>query len=205
MLSDPGVADSLNTLVPPGHLQSAPGPIPDRVVLVLTQNPADSQTVNWRTNYAVEEARAQITVADDGPGLHLTAREAVGDTLARTSDSGLAHHQSLTFTGLEPDTLYAYRVRGLGEGVQLYQHIEVEAERIRFESRTVTGNLYDAFDLVRRDDGSKALEERLPPGQPQRICTNPEPPRETRCWQGTELLHFQFMHGAPPEIRIGPV
>lgn len=444
-------AQSRNTLVPPGHLQYAPGPIPDRVVLVLTQNPADSQTVNWRTNYAVEEARAQITEADDSPGLHLTAREAVGDTLARTSDSGLAHHHSVTFQGLEPDTLYAYRVRGqdtwsewfqfrtaaadftpfsfiyfgdaqnsvrshfsrvireaflktvnpafmlhagdlvnlrrgihgdewgewfdagsfinamvpsfpvagnhefvnhtdeageefrvlsdlwgaqfrvppngpeghqetvyfveyqdvlfvaldsmraidseasamvqagwleevlsrrdyrwvfvshhhpihsvsqgrdnprlreywmplyqqygvdmvlqghdhtygrgtnipegatmvdeelgtvyvvsvagpkmyfvsdiarermqrLGEDVQLYQHIEVEVDRIHFESRTVTGNLYDAFDLVRRDDGSKALEERLPPGQPQRICTNPEPPRETRCWQGTELV-----------------
>ena len=444
-------AQSRNTLVPPGHLQYAPGPIPDRVILVLAQNPESSQTVNWRTNYAVDEALAQISEAHDGPGLHLTAREVTGTTRPRISENGLAHHHSVTFDGLRPNTLYAYRVRGqgtwsewfqfrtarqgfspfsflyfgdaqnsvrshfsrvireaflqsinpafmlhagdlvnlrrgihgdewgewfdagafinamvpsfpvagnhefvyqtdeagertrvlsefweaqfsvagngppghqetvyfveyqdvlfvaldsmraidseesaivqarwledvlgrkdyrwvfvshhhpihsvslgrdnpalrehwmpiyqrhgvdmvlqghdhtygrgtnipqgammvdqsvgtvyvvsvagpkmyfvadiarqrmnrLGEDVQLYQHIEVEYDRIRFESRTVTGRLYDAFHLVKDLDGRNRLEERLPPGMIERICTNPDREREDRCWQGTELV-----------------
>jgi hypothetical protein len=75
----------------------------------------------------------------------------------------------------------------VGEDVQLYQVIRVEANRLVFESRTVTGQLYDAFDIQRLPDGRNQLIDRLPPGMIERTCLNPNRPRPTRCWEGTEL------------------
>jgi hypothetical protein len=440
-----------NTLVPPGVQRYQPTPFPDRIVLNLTQDPARSQTVNWRTAASVEVARAQITEAVDSVGLHLSALDVLGDAQPVQTENGLAHHHSVTFDDLLPDTLYAFRVRGddtwsewfqfrtakaepepftfvyfgdaqnsvlshfsrvireamlrtaepafmlhagdlvnlrdgihddewgewfdagsflygmvpnfvvagnheyvkredeagdevyqlselfpahfrvpangpagfqdtvyyveyqgvlfvaldsvralqseqeaiaqaqwldalltdrndrwiiishhhpmnsvslgrdnpplrqhwqplyqkhgvdmvlqghdhtygrgtnvpegamliddevgtvyvvsvagpkmylisdqardhmdrLGEDVQLYQILTVEADRIRFESRTAIGHLYDAFHLVRQADGRNVLEEKLPPGQVERLCTNPDRPRPTRCWEGRELV-----------------
>jgi phosphodiesterase/alkaline phosphatase D-like protein len=104
--------ESLNTLVAPGLQQYAPAAAPDRVSLVATADPSTSQTVTWRTNAGVTESVAQIARAVPTPGLHLAARDAVGRIVPLRTDNGLAHHHSVTFEGLEPDTLYAYRVRG---------------------------------------------------------------------------------------------
>lgn len=41
---------------------------------------------------------------------------------------------------------------------QMYQTIDVEAGRLRYRAYTVTGDLYDAVDIVRAADGSKSLE-----------------------------------------------
>lgn len=110
-----------NTLVPVGETRYRASSDPDRVILVMDQRPARSQTVNWRTSHAVGEAVAQITEAHDTPGLHLTAREVQGTTRPRITDNGLAHHHSVTFDDLRPDTLYAYRVRGHGTWSEWYQ------------------------------------------------------------------------------------
>ncbi len=110
-----------NTLVPRGELRYVASSDPDRVVLVLDQRPAHSQTVNWRTSFAAEQAVAQVTEAHDSPGLHLTARTVTGTTRPRTTDNGLAHHHSVTFDDLRPDTLYAYRVRGHGTWSEWFQ------------------------------------------------------------------------------------
>jgi hypothetical protein len=89
-----------------------------------------------------------------------------------------------------------YRVAGgarqaltrVGEDAQLYQVVRVEESRLRFESRTVTGTLYDAFDVERLRDGRKRFVDRRPAASPERVCGNPAPPRPTRCWNGTELV-----------------
>lgn len=102
-----------NTLVPKG--ETSPyhaSAFPDRIVLTATTHPAQAQTVNWRTRSSVETAYAQITKATGSPGLHLSANNIKGDTQALNGQNGLAHHHHVTFVDLEPDTLYAYRVRG---------------------------------------------------------------------------------------------
>jgi hypothetical protein len=76
----------------------------------------------------------------------------------------------------------------IGEDVQLYQVVHVAPDRLRFESRTATGRLYDAFDIVRKPDGHKKMVDRMPAGSPESRCTNPELPRPTRCWEGKELV-----------------
>tara|TARA_R100001039_G_C1848394_1_gene108451 strand:+ start:912 stop:2306 length:1395 start_codon:yes stop_codon:yes gene_type:complete len=111
LVTTPVVAQ--NTLVPAGetspYLATA---FPDRIVLTATADPARAQTVNWRTRGSVDQAYAQITRATGSPGLHLNAKNISGETRPLDAHNGLAHHHHVTFTGLEPDTLYAYRVRG---------------------------------------------------------------------------------------------
>jgi len=49
------------------------------------------------------------------------------------------------------------------ENTQLYQIIEVAGDEIRYEARTATGRLYDAFVLKQRVGKPNALLETLPP------------------------------------------
>ncbi len=101
-----------NTLVPGDHARYAPGVFPDRIILLVTADPSRSQTVNWRTRPALNETRAQIVRAHGGVGLHLDAETVTGSSRKLVAENGLAHHHSVTFLGLQPDTLYAYRVAG---------------------------------------------------------------------------------------------
>jgi acid phosphatase type 7 len=110
-----------NTLVAPGLQQYAPIASPDRVGLVATADPSSSQTVTWRTNAGVTDSVAQIARAKPTPGLHLTARTIRGRIIPLRTDNGLAHHHAATFEGLEPDTLYAYRVQGQGTWSEWFQ------------------------------------------------------------------------------------
>jgi hypothetical protein len=41
--------------------------------------------------------------------------------------------------------------------------IHVSRERIRYEARLATGELYDAFSLVKSSDGRSTLIEQIPP------------------------------------------
>jgi len=101
-----------NTLVPEGVSRYHATAFPDRVILIPTAKPESSQTINWRTNTEVTEAVAEIAVATDDPGLHLNARSQRGQIRFLKTENGPAHHHHVTFSQLEPDTLYAYRVMG---------------------------------------------------------------------------------------------
>ena len=101
-----------NTLLPTGYRHYVPNIVPDRIVLVPTATPENSQSLNWRTHASVTEAVAQIAEASDHPGLHLNARTVSGNTRVLITENGTAHHHSLTFTDLKEDSLYAYRVKG---------------------------------------------------------------------------------------------
>ncbi len=100
-LRTPAVADAV------AHRPTA---IPDRMILGWTGDPAHSQAVTWRTDTTVRRALAQITTADAGPALAARARDVVAATTALTTDLGPALYHTAEFTGLEPRTLYAYRV-----------------------------------------------------------------------------------------------
>ncbi|MEQ8485764.1 MAG: metallophosphoesterase family protein [Pseudomonadales bacterium] len=101
-----------NTLVPAGHHAYRPGALPDRVILTVTADPATSQSVSWRTGPGVGVTEAQLAIATAHPGLHLQAATVTGSQRALLSENGLALHHQVRFDDLQPDTLYAYRVRG---------------------------------------------------------------------------------------------
>lgn len=112
VVSPAAAHEERNTLVPPGQVGYPPGYAPDRILLVASADPASTQAVAWRTTSAVVETLAQLAVAGDSPGLHLVARNVTGRSRLLDSGNGPARHHRVTFEGLEPDTLYAYRVRG---------------------------------------------------------------------------------------------
>ena len=93
---------------------------PDRVVLTWSGDPTTSQSVTWRTDTTVRVAQAQIAIATDGPAMARGAA-VVAATTERVDASSIpnaglvAHYHSATFSGLRPDTLYAYRV---GDGTR---------------------------------------------------------------------------------------
>lgn len=91
----------------------APRPLPDRVVLTWTADPARSQTVSWRTDTTVERALAEVAIAGEN-GRDLKPRTVAASTERFSSDLGVCHQHQATFADLLPDTLYAYRV---GDGL----------------------------------------------------------------------------------------
>jgi 3',5'-cyclic AMP phosphodiesterase CpdA len=87
--------------------------LPDRITLTWTDNPATTQTVTWRTDMSVNNAVAQIAVATDN-GHHMQSRTVEAISTPFSSEYGDVKYHQADFTGLLPDTLYAYRV-GDGE------------------------------------------------------------------------------------------
>jgi len=97
----------------PEKAMHAPRPLPDRVVLTWRGDPATSQAVTWRTDTSGRVAKAEIAVAAE-QARDLQPTTVAGASAPFTSSLGEAHYHSVEFTGLTPDTLYAYRV---GDGV----------------------------------------------------------------------------------------
>jgi 3',5'-cyclic AMP phosphodiesterase CpdA len=58
------------------------------------------------------------------------------------------------------------------EGTQLFQVITIDGDRLRFEARTATGELYDAFEIRKREGLANELIERGP-GTPERHVPPP--------------------------------
>jgi len=55
------------------------------------------------------------------------------------------------------------------EYTQLFQIITVSKDTIKYESYTPMGSLYDAFDLIKDDEGNKTLKNRVPDDFPVRL------------------------------------
>jgi acid phosphatase type 7 len=89
-----------------------PGAFPDRIILTWSADPATTQSVTWRTDSTVTKAIAQILVEDSSPKLDMPeAKEYMATTSElKGKEYGLSHYHSTTFTGLQPDQLYTYRV-----------------------------------------------------------------------------------------------
>lgn len=135
-----------NTSVPAGVSRYQPTAFPDRIILIPTASPADSQTVNWRTNAAVAQAEAEIIVADATPGLHVNAQAVMGSTATLTTENGLGHHHQVTFSNLKPNTLYAYRVKGQ----------QTWSEWLQF--RTASAGDFTPFSMIYFGDAQNALK-----------------------------------------------
>ncbi|MBC2607383.1 fibronectin type III domain-containing protein [Pelagicoccus albus] len=104
----------------PIELEHAPTPVPDRVVLTWNADPSSTQAVTWRTDTSVQEAVAEIAVANAN-GRALDPQRVKAETELFKSDINDAHYHSVTFRDLKPDTLYAYRV-GDGENWSEFFH-----------------------------------------------------------------------------------
>lgn len=123
----------------PGHDRNTPtlapwqqaSAWPDRVITTFETDPTTSFAVTWRTDASVTRAVAEIVRATpdaqfdigavrkaaDSEPLDLETIRTATQELKMPWNAGLSPvtYHSINFDGLEPDTLYAYRVGG-GEG-----------------------------------------------------------------------------------------
>jgi hypothetical protein len=76
-------------------------------------------------------------------------------------------------------------MRPVAEDTQLFQVLRFDGPRLRYEARTATGRLYDAFDLVDQGAAGKQLVEHEEGRIDERTCTRAETlkGRADRCWE----------------------
>jgi len=104
-------ADHSHTDLP----STSPSAYPDRIVLNWAQDPASTLSVTWRTAPSGADAKAQIAPARAAPAFYTEARTVPAETTTLPADqvdqaNVAAQYHSVTFEGLAPDSLYAYRV-----------------------------------------------------------------------------------------------
>ena len=87
-----------------------PQPTPDRIILSWSDDPATTQSVTWRTDVSVKKAYAEIAVADPSPDFQKQKKKTEAATELLVTNNNAANFHSATFTGLNPETMYAYRV-----------------------------------------------------------------------------------------------
>lgn len=102
-----------NTRVPAGVVRYAPSVFPDRIVVSPAQDAATGLAVAWRTDASVHAPWLEIVVAGDSPDMG-QPRRIRAESLPLQAGNGLAHHHRADIDGLQPDTLYAWRVQGGG-------------------------------------------------------------------------------------------
>lgn len=107
----PARAPEPNTRVPAGVIHYAPSGFPDRIVASPQQDAARGFSVAWRTNATVSAPQLQIVVAGDSPDMG-TPRQIAASTQVLKTENGMAHQHQARVEGLQPDTLYAWRVQG---------------------------------------------------------------------------------------------
>lgn len=99
----------------PSSQAHAPTPLPDRIVLTWNDDPTTTQSVSFRTDTSVLQAFGEIVRAGDhGPTMAEEARRIAARSVRFEAGETPFHQHTVVFEGLEPDTLYAYRV---GDGV----------------------------------------------------------------------------------------
>lgn len=76
-------------------------------------------------------------------------------------------------------------MRPVAEDTQLFQVLRFDGARLRYEARTATGRLYDAFDLVDEGAAGKRLVEHDEGRIEERRCARAETlkGRADRCWE----------------------
>jgi 3',5'-cyclic AMP phosphodiesterase CpdA len=148
---------------------------PNRWTVVAFHRPIYSPLKN-RDNKSIRDAwRPVFDRAPKGVDLVLQGHDhTYGRSGLMRDDNTLAGGQVHTERG----TVYCVSVSGpknysvgdlpwmvrKGEGRQLYQLIRVNGDRLSYESRDATGELFDAFELKKRSDGGNELIEKGPSG-----------------------------------------
>ena len=88
----------------------APKKIPDRIVITWSGDPTTTASVTWRTDTSITQAEGQIAEANASANFTTWARSETARTEKWKRNRLAAHFHSVTFKGLKPNTLYAYRV-----------------------------------------------------------------------------------------------
>src|SRR5690606_13749346 len=75
---------------------------------------------------------------------------------------------------------------------QLYQLISIDGNKLSYEAYTVTGKLYDAFDLVKQKDKTNKLVNKIPKDMQERTAL---PSRYAERFTEEELKEYYKIYG----------
>jgi len=87
-----------------------PTQYPDHIILSWSDDPASTQSVTWRTDTSIAQAYAEIASADASPNFIYTIKRVSARTELLNFDGKNSNFHSVTFTGLQSNALYVYRV-----------------------------------------------------------------------------------------------
>jgi 3',5'-cyclic AMP phosphodiesterase CpdA len=138
----------------------APRGLPDRIVLSPGADPAREMSVAYRTNPAQSKSEAQLARAIDSPTLDEVAIAVAGSEPPRPIESanGPALYHQVRFDELEPDTVYAYRLKGADGWSEWLQFKTAAAEerpfRFLYLGDVQNGILSDASRVIRQAFGA---------------------------------------------------
>ena len=110
----------------------APQKIPDRIVLTWSEDPTTTASVTWRTDTSIAQAEGQIAEANASANFTTWAKSETAHTEKWKRNILVAHFHSVTFKGLKPNTLYAYRVGSGDIWSSWYQFRTASAEPNEF-------------------------------------------------------------------------
>jgi 3',5'-cyclic AMP phosphodiesterase CpdA len=111
------------------YLNCEPGIYPDRIMLAIPDDPATSRSVSWRTEYSITKSLAEIARVDAAPTLDQLAEAIEGTSEAWETGNEEAMGHKVIFTGLNPETKYAYRV-GDGENWSEWFQFETSSDSV---------------------------------------------------------------------------
>jgi 3',5'-cyclic AMP phosphodiesterase CpdA len=84
---------------------------PERIILNLTENPAESMAVTWRTRAKEMVPMVQIALFTESPDFEENARTIHAEIeMVRLEKRPFVYQYSAVFDALTPNTVYAYRV-----------------------------------------------------------------------------------------------
>jgi hypothetical protein len=130
-------------------------PVPDRIILNVTEDPAHSMAVNWRTGTMVNKGVAEIALAQDSPFIteskRISARTELLTNVYEGEPTVTAHYHSVMFSDLQPGTKYMYRV---GDG-------ETWSEWFHFKTAEGKGKPFSFIYLGDAQNNIKSLWSRV--------------------------------------------
>ncbi|MBW8688312.1 purple acid phosphatase family protein [Chitinophaga rhizophila] len=103
-------ADSATTSIPEQADGYAATQFPDRIILTVTKDPATSAGINWRSAAGIQTSFVEYTTADADPAFAAKATKVNANSTPFHFDQLHVTYHQVTLTGLQPDTLYTYRV-----------------------------------------------------------------------------------------------
>lgn len=100
-----------NIAVPANSNRYLASHAPDRIIATPAQDPSTGFAVNWRTNRNVQSPLLEIVLAGDSPDVG-SPRQLRAQTTPLLYRDVLSHTHRVDIDGLQPDTLYMFRVQG---------------------------------------------------------------------------------------------
>jgi 3',5'-cyclic AMP phosphodiesterase CpdA len=128
------------------------------IILTWQEDPKTSQAVTWRTDVRVKQAMAEIAPSTPSPDFGNSAQQLLATSSALETGRSVSYYHTVNFTGLRPDTLYAYRVGDANVWSEWFQFRTASENRQPFSFIYLGDAQHDIHSLWSRAIRAAVLE-----------------------------------------------